>query len=88
MHDNKQFITRPTKEDLKILFDLIKIEVTANSFHVHYSLAINQGTAGELDIFIKVFPIRFIRKFFKVNSKMELKYIVNRPEYFLKKPKD
>jgi hypothetical protein len=84
---NKNFYPKPTKSNLQINGELIKIEVFHTSFHVHYQFPTVNGPAVCMDVFCSIYPIRCLQDFFAVNAKLDSKYIARRPQSLMSPPK-
>ena len=83
MSKNQLVYHNPKENDLIIPGELIKIEVYHNSFSVFYQFTGFDNFEHQLVVNQKIYPIKYLVEFFRVNGSADKNYFVQRPKELL-----
>lgn len=71
----------PTDNELFLVGEFIGLEVYQSSFCVKYQHYFGQNAAQSFVISHKIYPIKFLQRFFTINSEVPVEIYCNRPSF-------
>lgn len=72
----------PKEEDLIIPGELLSVSVKFSSFIVEFQLHSDLMSEGQFKVYKRIYPVKFIKEFFKVNGTLENHNFCVRPNSF------